>query len=329
MRGANPNKIPECDGYILERYLQDDYLLTSYQLAVSRNDQETVRIIVEHAKVHGIALNTEVHEREKSRFFSKQQLSVTNSELGIKCQGNLFNSQDNLLQNIQARFGIKVFVKNSNERQITTESITWLLDTAKKSSAQYFWLPILECLNEELQQNKEFAIYASEIPQKHTKNSCCAGLFHKDIHIQMNLSKELQIWTIAHELGHLYHHRKFPLDGLSSVYNFDNIRKFKEAVTSDLANMNKASCNSLIAMRLHDIATYYDENKKFCDYFTVIFVELPIALAFENPQLSEEPILRVMQAHFPATMAFYQKQINKNNDLHHSPPDMRGVVAFK
>lgn len=325
MRGANPNKMPECDGFILERYLQDAYLLTPYQLAVSRNDHEAVNIIVAHAKEQGIVLNTELHEKEKSRLMGRLKLSVKDTELSIKCQSNLFNSQDNLLQNIQTRFGIKVFVKNADEKQVTTESMIWLLDAAKKSSARYFWQPILECLNKELNQNKEFAIYVSEIPQKTTENLGCAGLFHKDIHLQMDLPKKLQIWTIAHELGHLFHHRKFPLDGLSSANNADNIRKFKEAVISDLAGMNKDSCLPLIAMRLNDIATLYDDNKKFSDYFTVIFVELPIALAFENPEYCEEDIFKIMLTHFPATMNFYQKHINKNDliNLNSSSVEMR------
>lgn len=325
IRGADPNKMPECDGFILERYLQDAYLLTPYQLAVSRNDHEAVNIIVGHAKEAGIVLNTELHEKEKSRLMGRLKLSLKDTELSIKCQSNLFNSQDNLLQNIQTRFGIKVFVKNADEKQVTTESMIWLLDTAKKSSARYFWQPILECLHEELKQNKEFAIYVSEIPEKTTENLACAGFLREDIHLQMDLPKKLQIWIIAHELGHLFHYRKFPLEGLSSLHNSDNIRKFKEAVTSDLAGMNKDSCLPLIAMRLNDIATLYDENKKLSDYFTVIFVELPIALAFENPQYCEEDIFKIMLTYFPATMNFYQTYINKDDliNLNSSSVEMR------
>lgn len=307
-RGADPNKRPECDDeYVCQYVINNDSMLTPYQLAVSMKDQQAISIIVEHARQKKIALIPVVHEAEGQRFTKKTGMEITGKELQIHCHSKLFSTSDSLLHNLQTRFNLKVFVKNESEKQITTEAVTWLLESAGRSSARFFWQPVMECLQEEVRDNQEFAIYVSEIPREVNKHPECAGLFLKDIHIQTGLPKDLLISVLAHELGHLYHHRKFPMDTHSKYSIIDKIDAFKAAVNADLAKIKTSELDITIGPRLSAIKTAYNEENKYYDYFTLIFVELPISYAYENPDLSGNDIFNIMSKYFPSTIDFYQQ----------------------
>lgn len=306
-QGANPNLVP-VDANPSTQTIQQETWLSPYQLAVALDDARAIDLINQAAikrKIELIPNLSRIESNRDQKIYASPVLKFQGTKLFLQCKSRLFSSSSHLLADIFQKFGVKCFVNNDSDKPNTIKALTWLFRNASQSCARKFWQLAHHFILQECSNNPKFALYVSNAPAGAKPNDHCSGLYCDNIYISNGLSEALMVDVLIHEIGHLVDCNSLKLTSFQAI-NDPLAQLFREYVTKDLAQMS--NIDAWISFRLFTLKSAYAK-ESFEEYFTLIFFELPIHFAYENPRATEAQLFNHMSQHFPNCMSWFDSYI--------------------